>query len=108
MIRQALHMRIKPEMVADYRRIHDEVPTKYPDLAAAIREAGIFREVVFVAGSLLIVYAEVTDPEAYPRLFATEVHKRWAELMAPMMETGADGLAYLEIMNPIWEIDLSS
>ena len=108
MISQALHMRIKPEMVAEYRRIHDEVPTKYPDLAAAIREAGIYREVVFVAGSLLIVYAEVTDPAAYSRLFATEVHKRWADLMAPMMETGPDGSSYLEFMDQIWEIDLSS
>ena len=107
MIRQALHARIKPDKVGDYKRIHDEVPTKYPDLAAAIRDAGISREVVFVAGSLLIVYAEVTDSEAYPRLWATEVHKRWAELMAPMMDTGADGLPDIGVMDQIWEIDLS-
>jgi L-rhamnose mutarotase len=107
MIRQALHARIKPGMVAEYKRIHDEVPTKYPDLAAAIRKAGIYREVVFTREPLLIVYAEVTDPDAYPRLWATEVHKRWAELMAPMMETGADGLAEIGFMDNIWEIDLT-
>jgi L-rhamnose mutarotase len=107
MMRQALHARIKPEMVGEYKRIHDEVPTKYPDLAAAIKEAGISREVVFVAGSLLIVYAEVSDPDAYPRLWATDVHKRWAELMAPMMDTGADGLPDIGIMKSIWEIDLT-
>jgi L-rhamnose mutarotase len=93
-------------MVGEYKRIHDEVPTKYADLAAAIRDAGIHREVVFAAEPLLVVYAEVTDPEAYPRLWATEAHKRWAELMAPMMEDGPDGLPDVGIMDLIWEIDL--
>jgi L-rhamnose mutarotase len=107
MIRQALHARLKPGKAAEYKRIHDEVPTKYPDLAAAIRDAGIHREVVFTADPILIVYAEVTDPGAYPRLFATKVHEQWAELMAPLLETGPNGLPDVRFMENIWELDLT-
>ena len=48
---------------------------RVPDLAAAIREAGIQREVVFTADPLLIVYAEVSDADAYPRLWAMPAHE---------------------------------
>jgi L-rhamnose mutarotase len=62
---------------------------------------------VFTADPLLIVYAEVSDPEAYPRLWAMPVHVKWAELMAPLLETGPDGLPDVKIMNTIWELDLT-
>jgi L-rhamnose mutarotase len=62
---------------------------------------------VFTADPLLIVYAEVTDLDAYPRLWAMPVHVKWAELMAPLLETGPDGLPDVKIMSNIWELDLS-
>ena len=108
MIRQLFEMRLKPGALAEYVRLHDEVPTKHQDLAAAIRDAGIYREVVFVADPLLMVYAEVSDPDAYPRLFATEVHDRWAHLMAPLMELGPDGRAYMRFLDNVWEVDLTA
>lgn len=108
MIRMAFEMRLKPGALDEYVRLHNEVPTKYRDLAAAIREAGIYREVVFVADPLLIVYAEVSDTEAYSRLFAMEVHDRWAELMAPLMEKGPDGRSYMRWLENVWEVDLGS
>ncbi len=107
MIRQALQFRLKPGKLAEYKRIHDEVPTRFPELAAAIREAGILREVVFTDDPLLIVYAEVSDPDAYPRLWATEVHQRWAELMAPLTETASGELDTRVMLDKIWEIDLT-
>jgi L-rhamnose mutarotase len=107
MIRQALHARLKPGAGAEYKRLHDLVPTDYPELAAAIREAGIDREVVFTDGELLIVYAEVSDAGAYPRLWAMPVHDQWSALLAPLMETGPDGLAEVHVMDNIWELDLT-
>lgn len=107
MIRQALYGRLKPGMGAEYKRLHDEVPTRFPDVAKAIRDAGIYREVVFTADTLLVVYAEVADAGAYPRLFAMKVHDRWAELMAPMMETGPDGRPDVRVMDNIWELDVT-
>jgi L-rhamnose mutarotase len=106
-IRHGLYARLKPGAVAEYKRLHDAVPEDYPDLADAIRAAGIDREVVFVSGSTLFVYAEVSDTESYPRLFATEVHDRWAELLAPLLETGENGLPDVQIMDNIWELDLT-
>jgi L-rhamnose mutarotase len=107
MIRVALHARLKPGAGPEYKRLHDEVPTAFPELADAIREAGIDREVVFTAGTMLVVYAEVSDPDAYPRLFAMPVHDRWAELLAPLMEPREDGLPDVQHMDNIWELDLT-
>jgi L-rhamnose mutarotase len=107
MIRQALYARLTPGAGPEYKRLHDAVPTEYPDLAAAIREAGIDREVVFTSDSTLFIYAEVSDPGAYPRLFAKEVHDRWAELFATLMENGPDGKPDVQIMDNIWELDLT-
>ena len=108
MIRTAFEMKLRPGALAEYIRLHDEVPTKHQDLAAAIRDAGIYREVVFVADPLMIIYAEISDRDAYKRLFATEVHERWAQLMAPLMEPGPDGRAYMRWLDNVWEVDLAS
>ena len=107
MIRVALYARLKPGAGPEYKRLHDLVPTDYPDLAAAIRDAGIDREVVFTSDSTLFVYAEVSDAGAYPRLFAQPVHDKWAELLAPLMEERPNGLPDVRIMDNIWELDLT-
>jgi L-rhamnose mutarotase len=107
MIRHGLYARLKPGAGPEYKRLHDAVPTDFPELAAAIRDAGIDLEVVFTSGDVLFVYAEVSDAGSYPRLFATEPHERWAELLAPLMETGPDGLPDVRVMDNIWELDLT-
>jgi len=76
-----------------------------PDLAAAIRDAGIDRKVIFTSDSTLFVYAEVSDAGVYPRLFAQPVHDLWAELLAPLMENRPDGKPDVRIMDNIWELD---
>jgi L-rhamnose mutarotase len=106
-IRQALQFRLRPGKHDEYKRLHDEVASILPGLPAAIRDAGIYREVVFTADPLLIVYAEVSDEDAYPRLWATEVHEQWAQMMAPLMEPGPDGRAESRFLRNIWEIDLT-
>jgi L-rhamnose mutarotase len=107
MIRHGLYARLNPGALAEYKRLHDAVPEDYPDVADAIRAAGIDREVVFVSGTTMFVYAEVSDAESYPRLFAMEAHDRWSKLLAPLLETGPDGLPDVRIMDNIWELDLT-
>jgi L-rhamnose mutarotase len=107
MIRQALYARLKPGCLDEYRRLHDEVDREFPELPAAIRDAGILREDVFYLDPIIFVYAEVEDPDAYPRLWKYPVHERFAEALAPLMEPKPDGLPDVRLMEHIWEINLS-
>jgi L-rhamnose mutarotase len=88
MIRTAVVLTLKPGALEEYKRHHDNL---WPELAAAIRESGIRQITTFQHGQTLFLYSEVEDDGAWDRLWETEVHKRWAEVMAPLLEMGADG-----------------
>jgi len=38
-----------------------------------------------------LLYSEITDVEAWDRLWASEIHDKWGEVMNPLMEFGDDG-----------------
>src|SRR5262245_51481873 len=50
----AFRMRLKPGAVAEYRRRHEEL---WPDLAAALREAGIYDYSIFLDEETLHLFA---------------------------------------------------
>ena len=72
--------RIRPEMVKEYRKAHDEI---WPDMARAIRESGIRDySIYFRPDGTLFAYFESDDPNAaLARLGRTEVNARWQEAM---------------------------
>ena len=45
---------------------------------------------------MLFLYSEIRDEEAWDRLWHSEVHDRWGELMDPLMEFGPDGIVDVE------------
>ena len=61
-------------------------------MVAEIERAGIAQITIFENDPVLVLYSEIDDAEAWDRLWATEVHERWGELMNEYMavdETGA-------------------
>ena len=68
----------------------DQIPTHWPELAAALRASGIRSIRTFAAEPHLFLYAEVEDEGAFPRLWDTEAHIAWAEVMDPLIELDAD------------------
>jgi len=82
--------RVRPERLAEYRARHEQV---WPDMLAALREAGWGNYSLFLTGDgLLVGYLETQDYQAaLDRMAATEVNARWQREMAPYF-TELDGL----------------
>lgn len=89
MIRRAFTMRLKPGGLEDYRRHHAEI---WPELVAEIEAQGIAQITIFENDPDLFLYSEITDLEAWDRLWGSAIHDKWGEIMNPLMEFGDDGL----------------
>ena len=89
MIRRAFTMRLKPGGLEEYRRHHASI---WPELVAEIEKQGIAQITIFENDPDLFLYSEITDVEAWDRLWASEIHDKWGEIMNPLMVFGDDGL----------------
>ncbi len=80
MERVGFKFKIKPELKAEYKKEHDEI---WPDLAKAIKDAGISNySIFFYPDGTLFAYLEAEDYEkGMEQLGKTEVNKRWQEHM---------------------------
>jgi L-rhamnose mutarotase len=89
----AFRMQLKtgavPDVVAEYRRRHDEL---WPELADALRAAGIFDYWIFLDETSLALFAvlKCRGGPAFDELPSLPVMRRWWEHMAPLMETEPD------------------
>lgn len=89
MIRRAFTMRLKPGGLEEYRRRHDAI---WPELVAEIEKQGIAQITIFENDPDLFLYSEITDVEAWDRLWDSEIHDEWAEILDPLVESGEDGI----------------
>ena len=89
MIRRAFTMRLKPEALAEYKHHHDNI---WPELVDEIQRAGIASITTFQRDLDLFLISEIADEAAWDRLWNSEVHKRWAEVMQPLMHLRDDGI----------------
>jgi len=74
--------RIRPDRLEEYRVRHARV---WPDMLAALREAGWGNYTLFLTDDgLLVGYLETQDYQAALRRMAqTDINSRWQEEMAP-------------------------
>jgi len=89
MMRRAFTMRLKPGGLTEYKRHHDAI---WQELVAEIERQGIAQITIFENDPVLFLYSEIKDPEAWDRLWHTEVHDRWGEIMNPLMEFNDQGI----------------
>jgi L-rhamnose mutarotase len=78
-------LKVKKEMMAEYKRRHAEV---WPDMLAALRETGWHNYSIFMTeDGTLFGYLETPDYDAARAGMATkEVNARWQADMAPFFE----------------------
>jgi L-rhamnose mutarotase len=78
-------LKVKPNMIEEYRRRHAEV---WPDMLAALRETGWHNYSIFMReDGTLFGYLETPDFDAARAGMATkEVNARWQADMAPFFE----------------------
>ena len=82
--RSAFVLHVRPDRVDEYIRAHREV---WPEMLAALREAGIRNYTIFRHGSQMFGYFEADDLEAAARhLERQDVSVRWQNAMAELLE----------------------
>ncbi len=89
MIRTAFTMRLQPGGLAQYKHWHDHI---WPEMVQELEAAGIYNMTIFENDPVLFMYSEVEDEGSWDRLWHTETHDRWSELMGPLMAFRDDGI----------------
>lgn len=104
MIRRAFTMQLKPGATDEYIRHHDSIPQAWPRLVEEIRTSGIAQITTFRSGLQLFLYSEIADEGAWDRLWNSEVHRQWAELMQPLMHMDSSGIVQAGELNEIFHL----
>ena len=89
MHRHAFKMKLKPGVIAEYKKRHDEI---WPELARELRDAGISDYSIFLDEETLTLFAvqKLTETNTAAELPQTAVVKKWWAYMAPLMEVQSD------------------
>ena len=95
---------VRPGYEEEYRRRHDEI---WPEMVAALREAGVRNYSIFRHGLTLFGYFETDDLEQTQRYLAnSEVNRRWSESMVPVMKMEIDPNTDFPYLLPLqWHMD---
>jgi L-rhamnose mutarotase len=81
-------MKLKGGQVAEYKYRHDEI---WPEMLAALRQAGIHNYSIFLHGDQLFAYLEVEDFERMTKTLASDPsNARWQETMQSLIEVTVD------------------
>jgi len=82
--RSAFVLRVRPDRIDEYVEAHRNV---WPEMLAALREAGIGNYTIFRHGNEVFGYLESDDlAAAAAYLEAQEVNARWQDAMAALLE----------------------
>ena len=86
MTTRAFRMKLRPGTVEQYKRRHDEL---WPDLAMALRDAGIYDYSIFLDEETLHLFAvlKLRPDNRIDELPKQPVMQKWWDYMADLMET---------------------
>ncbi|HOH31028.1 MAG TPA: L-rhamnose mutarotase [Candidatus Hydrogenedentes bacterium] len=89
MIRNAFTMKLKPGAAGEYKRRHDTI---WPELAEALRNAGISDYAIFLdeASGTLFAVQKLEEDHTAADLPEQAVMKRWWAYIEDLMETNPD------------------
>jgi L-rhamnose mutarotase len=104
-IRRAFTLRLKPGALAEYKDRHDRI---WPELVAEIERSGIGTMTAFEADPMIFYYSEITDPDAWDRLWSTEIHDRWAEQFKPLIDFNPEGGVDAGDLREIFHLDTAA
>jgi L-rhamnose mutarotase len=104
MKRHAFTMKLKPGVVAEYQKRHDEI---WPELSRAIRDAGISDYSIFLDEAALMLFAvqKQADNNTAADLPNHPIVKKWWAYMAPLLEVNADDSPQSGNLREVFHLD---
>ena len=101
-IRLAYSLRLEPGLLAEYTEKHDNI---WPELAAEMERVGIVRLTAFEADPMVFYYADILRPDAFDRLFESEIHRRWGDTFKGMIAFTDGGEVDVRFMDEIFHLE---
>jgi L-rhamnose mutarotase len=104
MKRHAFKMKLKPGVVAEYKKRHDEI---WPELLAALRDAGISDYSIFLDEETLTLFAvqKQTENNTAANLPNHPIVKKWWAYMAPLMDVNPDNSPRCGELRAVFHLD---
>ena len=104
MQRVAFKMKLKPGVVAEYKKRHDEI---WPELAAELKAAGVSDYSIFLDEETLTLFAvqKVSEGNTAVKLPDSPIVKKWWRYMAPLMETHPDHSPVAPPLREVFHLD---
>jgi L-rhamnose mutarotase len=100
--RKAFLLKLKPNALEQYIHWHDNI---WPELQEEIARQGIAEITLFNLDDMIVLVSRVNDPDAWERLWSSDIHKRWGELMDPLMHYRDDGVIESRELQEIWHFE---
>jgi L-rhamnose mutarotase len=104
MKRYAFKMKLKPGVVAEYKKRHDEI---WPELAAELRAAGVSDYSIFFDEATLTLFAvqKLADKNSAATLPDSPIVRKWWDSMAPLMEVNPDHSPVVTSLPEVFHLD---
>jgi L-rhamnose mutarotase len=104
MTQYAWVLEVRPGYEEEYVRRHQEI---WPEMAEALKGAGIGNYSIFRHGLTLFGYFETDDIEKTQEYLAnSETNQRWSEWMDPIMKVDIDPSTQFPYLLPLqWHMD---
>ncbi|AHE56161.1 L-rhamnose mutarotase [Sphingomonas sanxanigenens] len=99
----AFKMQLKPGVVEEYRRRHDEI---WPELTELLTQTGIHDYSIFLDEDTLSLFAvlKLRDENSRDSLPEHPVMKRWWDYMAPLMEVESNNRPVEWPLTPLFHL----
>jgi|ERR1019366_3392353 L-rhamnose mutarotase len=104
MQRRAFKMQLKPGVVAEYKKRHDEI---WPALAAVLKATGVSDYSIFLDEETLTLFAmqKLSDGNTAAELPNLPIVRKWWNYMAPLMETHSDNSPVALPLEEVFHLD---
>jgi L-rhamnose mutarotase len=104
MLRHAFKMKLKPGVVAEYIKRHDEI---WPELQKELRAAGISDYSIFLDEETLTLFAvqKLSEKNSAAELPQSSIVQKWWKFMAPLMETNSDHSPVVKTLPEVFHLD---
>jgi L-rhamnose mutarotase len=104
MHRNAFKMKLKPGVVVEYKKRHDEI---WPELQKELRAAGVSDYSIFLDEETLTLFAvqKLSDNNTSAALPDSPIVKKWWSYMAPLMEVHPDNSPVSKPLKEVFHLD---